>query len=168
MSDIAILDTPTKLSHSAIRDYAEKIGRHHGIYDVSGCADVDALVHKLGGRVVVRDTAESMHVFGKSDFEIFLPTFTSARRDQFTKAHELGHYFIHYRHAGLDGPAKFGRGGQNLAETQANVFASSLLMPEREYRTAFARYGDDWWALARHFNVSPAAAEVRARVLNLT
>lgn len=167
MSDLAIRDTPTTLSHAAIREYAERIGRHHDIYDKVGRADVDALVAKLGGRVVVKDTVESMHVYGKSDFEIFLPTFTSARRDQFTKAHELGHYFIHYRHAELEGPAAFGRGGQNLAETQANVFASSLLMPEREYRAAFGAVGAEWWVLARMFNVSPAAAEVRARVLNL-
>lgn len=158
---------PSNLSHAAIREYAERIGKNHQIYDENGQADIDELVVRLGGSVIERDSGESLHIEDKGSFVIFLPTFTSHRRDQFTKAHELGHYFLHYRHAKRAGPASFQRGGRNLAETQSNVFASSLLMPEAAFRRAFAAIGDDFWELADRFGVSPAAAEVRSRVLRL-
>jgi len=158
---------PSRLSYDAIREYAERIGRHHHIYDTAGCADIDGLLGKLGGRVSYHDTSESMHVRSAGDFVIFLPSFTSARRDRFTIAHELGHYFLHYLHPQAEGFAPFRRGGQSLAETQANVFAASLLMPETEFRAAHRASNGDKWRLAQVFDVSPAAAEVRAQVLNL-
>jgi Zn-dependent peptidase ImmA (M78 family) len=164
---MSVITTPSQLSLAAIRQYAERVGRTHEIYDADGYADIDGLVDKLGGTVVVQDSGESMHVAGKSNFVIFLPSFTSTRRDKFTKAHELGHYFLHYRHAGITGQAAFRRGGRNLAETQANVFAASLLMPETEFRAAVRRHNGDYWKVAAQFDVSPAAAEVRSQVLGL-
>jgi Zn-dependent peptidase ImmA (M78 family) len=157
----------SQLSYDAIREYAELIGRHHGIYNAAGRADIDGLLSRLGGRVAYHDSSESMHVRSAADFVVFLPSFTSARRDRFTIAHELGHYFLHYLHPQLEGFAPFQRGGQSLAETQANVFAASLLMPEAEFRVAHQATDGDKWRLAQVFDVSPAAAEVRAQVLNL-
>lgn len=92
---------------------------------------------------------------------------TSNRRDRFTIAHELGHYFLHYLEPEVDGPRTFGRGERNRAETQANIFAAALLMPTEFFRQAHKRFGNDWWTLAEIFGVSPKAAEVRAQVLGL-
>ncbi|PPB47324.1 ImmA/IrrE family metallo-endopeptidase [Arthrobacter agilis] len=92
---------------------------------------------------------------------------TSNRRDRFTIAHELGHYFLHYLQPGMTTPKSFWRGESNRGETQANVFAASLLMPEDFFKAAFSRCGRDWWALSQIFGVSPRAAEVRAQVLGL-
>lgn len=142
-------------------------GAHHGIYDGDGCADVDRLVTKLGGVVVYGDGGEALVVRERGDFTISLPTMTSARRDRFTVAHEIGHYFLHYLYPGRNGSTVFGRGSRNSIETQANVFAASLLMPAAEFRIAFAERGRDPWALASHFDVSPAAASVRMQVLGL-
>jgi hypothetical protein len=167
-TEVGQVTEPADLSLDAIRNYAEKIGDHHGIYSAEGFADVDALVNKLGGRVNFNDSKESLHVNGVGDFTISLPRMTSARRDRFTLAHELGHYFLHYRYAKRRGVASFGRGARNLVETQANVFASSLLMPEVDFRQAFAQCHGDMWELSRIFDVSPAAAEVRAQVLRLS
>ena len=98
---------------------------------------------------------------------IFLPHVTSSRRDRFTIAHEVGHYFIHYLHPQRDSVASFGRGERNHVETQANVFASSLLMPEQAFRQVYERHNGDAFAVARILEVSPAAVEVRAEILEL-
>lgn len=158
---------PTRLSTSAIREYAERVGAHYGIYDRAGTADIRTLVRKLGGRIEIADTNESLHVNNEGDFVIYLPRVTSSRRDRFTIAHELGHYFLHYLHPRMEESAGFGRGERNVIETQANVFASSLLMPEETFRLAYSRSRGDIYAVARLLEVSPAAAEVRAQVLGL-
>ncbi|NHC44348.1 ImmA/IrrE family metallo-endopeptidase [Motilibacter aurantiacus] len=157
----------SKLSYAAIREYAERVGEHYAIYDRLGTGDVRDLVRKLGGTVAYGDSQESLHVNGPGDFIIYLPHVTSSRRDRFTIAHELGHYFLHYLHPERDSAASFGRGSRNDAETQANVFASSLLMPEEKFKRAYARCAGDVFAIARIFDVSPAAVEVRAEVLGL-
>lgn len=158
---------PARLSYDAIRDYAERVGEHYAIYDRSGAGDVRALVRQLGGRVAIGDSRESLHVNGPGDFTIFLPHMTSSRRDRFTIAHELGHYFLHYLYPKRTAAASFGRGERNIVETQANVFASSLLMPAEQFRAAWSKHSGNLRALAKIFDVSPAAVEVRAEVLGL-
>lgn len=167
MAANTVATPPAELSNDSIREYAERVGRHHQIYDENGRADIDGLVARLGGDVVVQDGPESMRVTAEGDFCIHLPTFTSERRDRFTKAHELGHYFLHYRYPGRTEPESFSRGGRSPAETQANVFASSLLMPEDEFRAAHASADGNVHRLAHRFEVSPAAAKVRSEVLGL-
>lgn len=157
---------PSRLSYDAIRRYADRVGREHGVYNAAGRADVDSLIATLGG-VVSYGHREALVVYGPGKFEISLPELTSARRDRFTKAHEIGHYFLHYRHPNLEGREEFGRGERNTLETQANVFASSLLMPDAEFRRAYVENGGDDWAIARIFDVSPDAASVRSQVLGL-
>jgi Zn-dependent peptidase ImmA (M78 family) len=158
---------PSSLSYAAIREYAERVGDHYDIYDRVGTCDVRTLVRHLGGTVEYKDTPESSHVDAKGRFVIYLPHETSSRRDRFTIAHELGHYFLHYLHPGRKSPLTFGRGQRNVAETQANVFASSLLMPAAKFRKQFEKVDGDIYRLARIFEVSPAAVEVRAQVLGL-
>lgn len=163
----ALITEPSKLSFDAIRDYAERVGENYDIYDRSGNGDVMDLVRRLGGRVMIGNGRESLHVNALGDFTIYLPQMTSSRRDRFTIAHELGHYFLHYLHARREDPASFGRGDRNLVETQANVFASSLLMPAKQFTDAWRRQRGNVRALATLFDVSPAAVEVRAEVLGL-
>ena len=166
MSDF--VDEPSQLSYHAIREYAEKVGHHYEVYDRAGEADLRMLLRKLGGRVKYGDTQrESLHVNAPGDFVIFLPHVTSSRRDRFTIAHELGHYFLHYLHRRDESVASFGRGMRNQVETQANVFASSLLMPQEQFAAAYRRNDGDRYAVARIFDVSPAAVDVRAEVLGL-
>ncbi|MFJ9313758.1 ImmA/IrrE family metallo-endopeptidase [Pimelobacter simplex] len=164
---------PSNLSYNAISAYAERVGERHKIY-TDGVADVHRLVRKLGGRVAHSNGDESLRVRSDSDFTVYVPETTSPRRDRFTIAHELGHYFLHYllprRHAEEledEEELRFARGGRNRAETEANVFAASLLMPETEFRKIYRQFDKDAWSTALHFDVSPAAAEVRAQVLAL-
>lgn len=164
---MGVLNTkPANLTNRSISDYAEKIGRHHSVYH-EGRADLDALLRRLGGKVAYAESEESLQVRQEGVFTVFLPHFTSVSRDRFTIAHELGHYFLHYRLAGLSGTKSYGRGARNRAETEANVFASALLMPELEFRKWWGQAAGDEWQVARHFEVSPSAAAVRAQVLGL-
>lgn len=157
----------TDLTYDEIRRYAERIGRRHEIYDEQGCADLDYLLNRLGGVVEVHDSNESLKVRGKGDFTVYIPSTTSPRRDRFTIAHEIAHYFLHYRYPKLSGEQAYWRGGRSVAETEANVFAASLLMPEDSFTEAYSALDGDLWRLASRFEVSPAAAEVRAATLRL-
>ncbi|SDG73730.1 Zn-dependent peptidase ImmA, M78 family [Pelagibacterium luteolum] len=56
---------------------------------------------------------------------IFLNTFKSAERSRFDAAHELGHLILH----------KHGGPQYRSAEMEANLFASSFLMPETDVKT---------------------------------
>lgn len=161
---------PARISSAAVAEYAERVGEHHGIYDDRGRADIKALLERLGGRVEASSSMvarEALVVDGRGRFRVVLPPATSARRDRFTIAHELGHYFLHYLLPQKTGPERFWRGARNRAETQANIFAASLLMPSGPFREAVERHGDDWHAVAAVFDVSPRAAEVRAELLGI-
>lgn len=161
---------PSRLSTKAIREYAERVADHYGIFNSEDCADVRGLVKRLGGRVDVSSSLfndEALTVHAPGDFTIHLPQLTSDRRDRFTIAHELGHYFLHYLQPERQGPMSYGRGSRNQAETQANYFAASLLMPEARFRAAYERLQGDMWKIGDSFGVSPQAAGVRAQVLGL-
>jgi Zn-dependent peptidase ImmA (M78 family) len=158
---------PARLTNRAISDYAEQVGEGHGIYDSYGRADIDLLLKQLGGDVQIATDEESLHVRGRGNFTVFIPEFTSSRRDRFTIAHELGHYFLHWLYPRESVGKKFGRGGRDRAETEANVFASALLMPAAKFSEAFKELAGNQWLLASRFDVSPRAAAVRAEVLGL-
>jgi Zn-dependent peptidase ImmA (M78 family) len=112
-------------------------------------------------------------------------------RQAFTVAHELGHYTLHWKPCASDDPAanerstfvdsdselyRYGRYGPEDAEasdrdrryreTQANMFAASLLMPADEVRSEWARH-KDVKKLARRFKVSQEAMRFRLDRLEL-
>lgn len=159
---------PSNLSYEAITRYGERAGEHYKVYDPRGKADIDALLRILGGRTEVAHDNESMHVRELGDFTVFVPRLTSPRRDRFTIAHELGHYFLHYARPGMTGEMVFNRGGSDRAETEANFFAAALLMPTVQFAAEWKRTDGDVLVLSRIFDVSPRAVEVRASVLGLS
>ncbi|WP_353649722.1 ImmA/IrrE family metallo-endopeptidase [Nakamurella sp. A5-74] len=147
---------------------ARRVGLEFGVYDSNGRADVHDLVAKAGGRIVIDDTVESLVIHRSGTFKINVPSYTSARRDRFTIAHELGHYFLHYLNARPDEVRrKFTRLGRNPAETQANYFAAELVMPREQFREHFMQENGDLRRLARIFDVSQLSAQVRAESLGL-
>ncbi|PZE86604.1 uncharacterized protein DUF955 [Curtobacterium sp. PhB142] len=163
-----MVQSADELSYTGIRQYAERIAQVHNVVNEDGSTDVLRLVGELGGRVTYNeDDREGLIVTGPGNFEIRLSPFTSSWRDKFTMAHELGHYFLHYRLPGLDAEERFARGARNHRETQANVFAASLLMPRDTFVEAWTELGGSERRLADRFGVSPAAARVQAEVLRL-
>lgn len=105
-------------------------------------------------------------------------------RRRFSIAHEVGHYVLHYlpRTAPVGVFACTSRDmetdsvpiGETAArllhyrrEVEANLFAGELLMPEPSVRAMYKVTGGQVLRLARHFNVSPRAMEIRLGRLGL-
>ncbi|MCL2094950.1 ImmA/IrrE family metallo-endopeptidase [Candidatus Saccharibacteria bacterium] len=137
---------------------------------------VDLTANGFSGFIAYDDTD------GK--FKIALNSRDSKERAYFTKAHELGHYFLHgeeiknYKDGDklitdessvLDHPIMF-RGnlsGNKIFERQANSFAAELIMPEEQVRNAWDVSGGDLSYCARVFEVSLTAMAIRVEALGL-
>ena len=135
-----------------VRDFLEKLVHFlRGTIEVSSFPSWEEVE---GGSLIIQPKAAS--------FLIRLSPHTTPLRDNFTIAHELGHFVLHYPHK--TPPAKpmvFNRYGSSLVEAQANRFAAAFLMPEAEFKAARARFGDDAYMLAGYFGVSQPAVSVR-------
>lgn len=172
---------PTNASKAAIQRAAEDFAKRNG---VDPQHPMEALVARYGGRLHYRSYSgpmrdrESIVVHGDGDFDIYLPDDTPALRDRFTIAHELGHYFLHYpmvtreagRGIGMKATRFVDESERPLVrcEWEANWFAAALLMPEDSFREIWQEAAGEVEKVARHFYVSSAAAETRARSLGLT
>lgn len=131
---------------------------------------LDELVHVLGGRIEISNVPSWEEVDGGSlviepgaaSFLIKLSPHTTPLRDNFTIAHELGHFVLHYPHKNPPAETmRFHRYGAGLVETQANRFAAAFLMPADEFRKMRATCADDAYVIAGHFGVSQPAVSVR-------
>lgn len=168
---------PSNLTKAQVSALAESIARQ---LDYKPGDDIRDLVKRAGGTVRVEDTltidpehSGSLYVDGPNNFSIIVPAHTSPRRDRFTIAHEFGHFIVHYmwrRQAGVqnapDKMVAFRRGTERV-EWEANWFAASFLMPADKFKEEYRRLGGNLSAIAELFDVSEAAAEVRAKQLNL-
>ncbi|MFT3881107.1 MAG: ImmA/IrrE family metallo-endopeptidase [Gemmatales bacterium] len=133
-----------------------------------------ALVDRTGGKITVVDdptdqeaAGGSLIINGEGDYTIFLSPYTSPVRDNFTIAHELGHYVLHYypQKEKLEVPIRFTRYGTGLVEWQANRFAAALLMPAVLFKEKVKEYNRNVSLLAGHFCTSPQAVEIRMSTL---
>ena len=106
----------------------------------------------------------TIYVHRKNDFDIVLPDYSTPRRDRFTIAHELGHFFLHSWMG--ERPLKAARNGSDRAEWEANWFAAGLLMPKAQFKSAHGEKRSLSW-LADRFDVSEHAAKIRCSVLGL-
>lgn len=138
--------------------------------------DIMKLVEELGGVVYeagyIKMNQNSMIVDPEDNsFKIYVSASEGIRRQKFTIAHEIGHYFIHYKGGDPEKPqtvyyrTSWAAGGSK--EYEANIFAANLLMPEKEFKKIFNNCNEDLSIVADEFGVSIAAAEVRARSLEL-
>lgn len=94
----------------------------------------------------------------------------SAGRRRFTLAHEIAHFLLHREF--LDGELTDDRMYRSrlgdAMERQANRLAAQLLMPGNLVRVAWNAGGRNVASLARAFDVSAQAMEIRLRELGLT
>ncbi len=165
---------PSNLSRSEVWKLAEKVAQD---LHVEPGAPLAAYVEKIGGRIEMRDIDDlqesgAIVIRSERDFTIFLPFHTGAKRDRFTIGHELGHYFLHYKLPAVQGrapslPMKVSRYGSGRTETEANWFAAAFLMPSQAFKQAFTDVRGDLIVVANLFDVSHAAAQVRANSLGL-
>ena len=144
--------------------------------DRSSASLVRRLVELTGGEIeVVEDPSDqefdggSLVIHGDRDYTIFLSPYTTPLRDNFTVAHELGHYILHFFLAEdrAATPIRFTRYGTSPIEWQANRFAAALLMPQKAFREAYQAANGDLSLLSGQFDVSLPAVEVRAKSLGL-
>ncbi|MCA3006429.1 MAG: ImmA/IrrE family metallo-endopeptidase [bacterium] len=155
-------------SKADIDAYAERSATSLGL---TPGGDLVPIIQQLGGRIHYRSGDEAdgdpntIYVHGPNEFDIVLPVYSTPRRDRFTIAHELGHYFLHSWMGKR--PLQATRLGSDRAEWEANWFAAGLLMPRQEF-TAAKREGLSIDALAQRFGVSPEAARVRCKVIGST
>ncbi|MCJ2023131.1 ImmA/IrrE family metallo-endopeptidase [Methylobacterium sp. J-067] len=170
--------SPTHLMKAKVHSVAENVASR--LKFKVGDA-IEPLVVKLGGRIeyktaeiVEGNLPEAIIVRAMDDFTIFLPSVTSLVRDRFTIAHELGHLFLHYplvsarqRGAIMIATRWVNKDNPDLIRTEweANWFAAAFLMPATEFREIYTSNGRSIELTARHFAVSPKAAEVRAQSL---
>lgn len=162
---------PANLSKAQVHSLAEKFAELVGYKPGGSLKDV---IERLGGKVVVEDTlltdparSGSLIVEATGDFKIILPAHTSAIRDRFTLAHELGHYVIHYLFARKEGQLMALRRGSDRIEWEANWFAAAFLMPADAFSQAVTELGRNVDMLASQFGVSASAAEIRVKALGL-
>lgn len=100
----------------------------------------------------------------------------SPKRQRFTIAHELGHYFLHpNKNAFVDYRDNQKNIKRGIKEIQANIFAAALLMPktflEKDYKE-ISKKGlfeeDDLKFLADKYQVSEDAMKIRLINLQLS
>lgn len=87
-------------------------------------------------------------------------------RQQFSLAHEIGHWALHQ---GIN-PQDLDKDEYKIIEEEANNFASMLLLPEDTFKKDIIRHGvsfNSFLTLKKKWNVSIAAMILRARDLNL-
>lgn len=166
---------PSYLPKTQVYELAESVAAQ---LDFKPGDDIHALVERIGGKVLVQDTlmddpemSGSLFVEDQDNFKIIVPAHTSSLRDRFTIAHELGHYVLHYlwqkSHGGLKSDRLMAlRKGSDRVEWEANWFASGFLMPEHHFKDAFQRL-NSVSKVAAEFEVSAAAADIRAKQLQL-
>ena len=114
--------------------------------------------------------------FSDNDVGIFVKQGESEKRQHFTIAHELGHYFLHKDDLKERGGVfdsenvltmyRSDIGLDNDKEREANYFAGSLLMPKEGVRRVWKKL-TDIESCAEVFDVSESAMAVRLSVLHL-
>jgi Zn-dependent peptidase ImmA (M78 family) len=168
---------PIRASKASIWTYAERLAV---ALKFAPGDSMDLLIARLGGKIRYKNAStsealpESMVVNSTKDFIIYLPSMTSAARDRFTIAHELGHLFLHFPRVAREQPGKQmvatrwvdeNDEAQQRAEWEANWFAAAFLMPKEQFSAA---YSEETIAhVADIFGVSEKAVEVRAKSLGL-
>lgn len=131
--------------------------------------DVSALARLFNIRVrsipLENDTSGYLEE-GAEGWGIFVNALHHPRRQRFTVAHELGHFFLHKdRKKKFIDKKLFRNGESNQIETQANKFAADLLMPEIDFKEYVTNSSSKVEFIAEYFGVSAMAVRVRASEL---
>lgn len=161
---------PTNLSRKQIHQLAERFAQTTS-YEPGKTDIIEYVKTRLKGKIeytdIPKDSAGgSIAVMGKGNFTIYLSKATSHKRDVFTIAHEIGHYFLHSRLGEV--PISASRSGDiDETEREANSFAAAFLMPEAKVRRIFDEKDGNLPALADAFNVSLSAMNWRCVNLGL-
>ncbi|MEO6728887.1 MAG: ImmA/IrrE family metallo-endopeptidase [Candidatus Dojkabacteria bacterium] len=139
---------------------------------VSTPVDVHKVAELLGIKIQTGDISKEgvSAIFQKKENRIIIQRSDLATRQNFSIAHEIGHFVLH---KDKDEDVFYREDATNLdketqkEEQEANVFAAALLMPEFFVRRLFAQF-PNVLILADAFKVSQVAAYFRLKNLKLT
>ena len=101
--------------------------------------DMYKVITDFGGKIHALGISDytgidgSIFIHDKNDFDVVIPEHTSPVRDNFTLAHELGHFFLHST-AGEKNKLWAARKGNDRLEWEANWFAAGFLAPEQQLK----------------------------------
>lgn len=133
--------------------------------------DTRALIRALGIglRAYPMDSQKSGYLkFEEGRWVIGVNSIHHPKRQRFTMAHELGHYFLHKDTEGeLEDTILFrseGYGDKGI-ESEANKFAAQLLMPESEFRKLVKEEAGLVERVSERMGVSTLAVTYRAKDL---
>jgi len=173
-----MLDFPYRGTNQDIERIADSLRQSviskTGIQELRGRQLLDATVRLTGGSIELTDDPSVQEVEGGSliihseaNYTIYLSPYTTPLRDNFTIAHELGHYVLHFvlRNPKPTTPVGFTRYGSGPIEWQANRFAGAFLIPADRFEEQFALTNGDGFLLAGYFGVSRPAIEARGESL---
>lgn len=163
-----------------------------GVLHSTGCLsypiDVEKIAYKQGIKTIPYTfTGEISGVLieENSSFTIGYNNNHSEKRQRFTIAHELGHYFLEHQRQGVFVDESmmrqnlvifrdsFSSTGENSQEREANAFAAALLMPKpfiEDYLKAHSvdlTEEGDLEDMAKKFNVSTGAMAFRLSNLRI-
>ncbi len=163
-SNIDLYDTPEKLFAFA---------SSQGIPTVP--LDVEKLANKMGIKIEYADfpndlSGELIKDPATNHWVIYVNKNHHINRQRYTIAHEIAH-FCQHRHLKYRFEDEiFFRGGESYdkEETEANNFASSILMPEQEFKTKVRSGIRKIEELAGIFKVSTLALRIRAKNLGMS
>lgn len=143
------------------------IAKQNGL--VTTPLDLSALCHVLG--IGIRYLPLENNISGKLYYDdnrwvINVNSLHHPRRQRFTIAHELGHYFLHRNSMERYEDNTFHRGrNYSQIELEADNFAGALLMPAGEFRDYVCNKSNKIDDIAEHFGTSSVAIKKRADVI---
>lgn len=166
-----VYSAAVECAEKVLHEFWEKTGIFTLPVDVVGIARSHNInVYAATFNSKYSDTLYGMIRGKDGKFDIFVNANNSLQRRRFSIAHELGHFFLHHN-GDKASELEFVDLRSDLSspnEVEANKFATALLMPEREIRKQHGRLlfptADE---LAKIFNVSKPAMQIRLRELNL-
>ncbi|MCG1032941.1 ImmA/IrrE family metallo-endopeptidase [Bacillus amyloliquefaciens] len=132
--------------------------------------DLDDFINKIG--VELRRVALADDISGKlqknedGKWTISVNCLHHPKRQRFTLAHELGHYFLHRNRAiEFVDKALYRSSQMDSMEYEANNFAGALLMPRKILIDFIQKKGANAEVIAEYFDVSVLAAKIRVETL---
>jgi Zn-dependent peptidase ImmA (M78 family) len=161
--DIALIDTPEKLL---------KFAQSQEITTLP--LDVETIAQKFDIKITyvpLKDELSGILSKDEQDDKWVIQVNKNhhPNRQRYTIAHELGHFCLHRHLERNFEDTIFFRGGESSkTEWQANDFASSILMPEDEFREKVRSGVTNVEKLSEIFKVSTLALRIRAKSLGMS
>lgn len=152
--------------YSEVINTAQKVRNEYFLPGLTLRETFEKIFEKKRITLSIQEKGEKLKKETDGSYTITLPRDTSPLRDNYTIAHELGHIFLGHP---LDAASEIHRSlKRTRIEREANIFAAELLMPRDKFTDACREYGNDPYAVASVFSVSPTAASVRMSILGIS